>query len=233
MEGIEDFISKEINRWFVVAREGFHEKLLEVIRNGEKIAGGRGFILRYGNIVGRLYRRGGFPGSFLKYPFFFEYKRPPEELRIHLYAFKNKICVPEPVGYAMRRNGFFLEAFFFSSYVEGVGLEEVISGDRENLLRKVGKSIRKLHDISIYHGDLNVKNFLVRGGGIYILDFDKSRVENMSRKKRLLNLERFLRSLCKENLYRDGDEKLIIEGYGMDLPLKRKKYWGFFWALGL
>ncbi len=233
MEGIEDFISAEIDGWFVVARKGFHGKLLEVIKNGEKIAGGRGFILRYGGIVGRLYRRGGLLGNLFKYPFFFEYKRPFEELKIHLYAFKNKIYVPEPMGYAMKRNGLFLRAFFFSSYIEGIGLERAMSGDRENLLKKIGESIRKLHDISVYHSDLNVRNFLISGGRVYMLDFDKSRMENMSRKKRLLNLERFLRSLCKEDLYKSGDEELIIEGYGMDLPLKRKKYWRFLWALGL
>jgi tRNA A-37 threonylcarbamoyl transferase component Bud32 len=73
----------------------------------------------------------------------------------------------------------------------------------ESCLRAVARSIRALHDQGVYHGDLNLKNILVRlepkGVGGYIIDFDKAKLVLGSLPPELAkrNLNRLLRSVRK------------------------------------
>ena len=72
-----------------------------------------------------------------------------------------------------------------------------------SLLQAVAQSLRKMHRQGVYHGDLNLKNILVRQetGEIrsYIIDFDKARLfaGEVPPEKAQRNLSRLLRSVCK------------------------------------
>jgi tRNA A-37 threonylcarbamoyl transferase component Bud32 len=71
------------------------------------------------------------------------------------------------------------------------------------LARKAGRTVRLMHDQGVFHGDLNLKNLLLRvenrtSPDIYIIDFDRSRVgRSLSTRDRMKNLLRLLRSAEK------------------------------------
>jgi tRNA A-37 threonylcarbamoyl transferase component Bud32 len=93
----------------------------------------------------------------------------------------------------------------------------------ENLLQKrktirsVGFLIRQFHKAGFYHGDLQLKNILVAGDQILLIDFDRSyRKPTLSIQKRMKNLLRLNRSV----------EKWKHSG----LPITRTDRWRFFLA---
>lgn len=90
--------------------------------------------------------------------------------------------------------------------------------------RDVGKTIRRFHDHSVFHADLNANNILIDAPGrIWLIDFDKSRVRaEQTEKWKLDNLNRFLRSLKKLTAntatfhFSESDWSNFQRGYGAD-----------------
>jgi tRNA A-37 threonylcarbamoyl transferase component Bud32 len=76
---------------------------------------------------------------------------------------------------------------------------------RRAIIEKAGEAVRIIHQAGIYHADLHLKNFLVEGkkGGVYLIDFDKSKVfPRLKPSRRMKNLKRLDRSA--EKLIRHG-----------------------------
>ena len=77
------------------------------------------------------------------------------------------------------------------------------SNSMDSLLRAVAQSVRRMHRRGIYHGDLNLKNILVRleenGLRSYVIDFDKATLFSSDTPPRKVqrNLNRLLRSARK------------------------------------
>jgi 3-deoxy-D-manno-octulosonic acid kinase len=83
------------------------------------------------------------------------------------------------------------------------------------LLKAVAPAIHRMHHQGIYHGDLNLKNILIRREGdglkIYLIDFDKARFfpGGVPAAKARRNLARFQRSIAKldpERRYLSGGD---------------------------
>ena len=94
---------------------------------------------------------------------------------------------------------------------------------RENLsskrktIRSAGLLIRQFHQAGFFHGDLQLKNILIAGDQLLLIDFDRSyRKSNLSIQEKMKNLLRLNRSV----------EKWIRHG----LPLTRTDRWRFFLA---
>jgi serine/threonine protein kinase len=94
---------------------------------------------------------------------------------------------------------------------------------RENLsskrktLRSAGLLIRQLHHAGFFHGDLQLKNILIAGDQLLLIDFDRSyRKSILSARERMKNLLRLNRSV--EKWRRHG------------LPITRTDRWRFFLA---
>jgi tRNA A-37 threonylcarbamoyl transferase component Bud32 len=74
---------------------------------------------------------------------------------------------------------------------------------RHEAARQAGKTVRFMHDRGIYHGDLNLKNLLIRTGHhrepeVYIIDFDRSKVrDSLTIQQRMQNILRLNRSAEK------------------------------------
>lgn len=47
--------------------------------------------------------------------------------------------------------------------------------DRHRILEDVAAELRRLHQAGVYHGDLNVKNILLRGREVFLVDLDRAR----------------------------------------------------------
>ena len=101
--------------------------------------------------------------------------------------------------------------------------ERVAPPSRENLslklktIRSAGLLIRQFHQAGFFHGDLQLKNILVAGDQLLLIDFDRSyRKPNLSIHKKLKNLFRLNRSVEKWKR--------------LGLPITRTNRWRFFLA---
>lgn len=74
---------------------------------------------------------------------------------------------------------------------------------KRQIINRVAKAVKEMHDAGIYHADLHLKNILVQSaaGGkvnVYIIDLDKSRqYEKINLHKRMENIMRLDRSVEK------------------------------------
>ena len=104
----------------------------------------------------------------------------------------------------------FYQAFFLSlevpramdliQYFQEIGAHP----SRENLflkrktIRSVALLIRQFHQAGFFHGDLQLKNILIAGDHLLLIDFDRSyRKPTLSIRERMRNLLRFNRSVEK------------------------------------
>jgi 3-deoxy-D-manno-octulosonic acid kinase len=109
-----------------------------------------------------------------------------------------------------------------SREVEGQDLYHYLSSDppgAESVLERVGELIRRMHDLGVYHADLQVRNVLVADSGLYLIDFDNACLrDELSARQRARNLFRFRRSLHKNGFPARYFEALL-RGYGpVSLP---------------
>lgn len=69
---------------------------------------------------------------------------------------------------------------------------------KRKTIRSAGLLIRKFHQAGFFHSDLQLKNILVAGDRLLLIDFDRSyRKSNLSVRKRIKNLLRLNRSVEK------------------------------------
>jgi len=84
-------------------------------------------------------------------------------------------------------------------------------------IRSAGLLIRQFHQTGFFHGDLQLKNILVAGDQILLIDFDRSyRKPTLSTRKKMKNLLRLNRSVEKWRR--------------LGLPITRTDRWRFFLA---
>jgi len=84
-------------------------------------------------------------------------------------------------------------------------------------LRSTGLFLRKFHQSGFFHGDLQLKNILVSGDQLFLIDFDRSyRKRTLSIRERMKNLLRLNRSVEKWRR--------------LGLPITRTDRWRFFLA---
>jgi serine/threonine protein kinase len=87
---------------------------------------------------------------------------------------------------------------------------------KRQIISKVAKAIKEMHDAGIYHADLHLKNILVRSaeGGtinVYIIDLDKSKqFEEIDLNKRRKNILRLDRSWEKFKRNASGRKDLLV-----------------------
>ncbi len=104
---------------------------------------------------------------------------------------------------------------YFRELGSNPSLESLIL--KRNLIRSAGYLLRKFHQSGFFHGDLQLKNILVKGKQLFLIDFDRSyRKKSLSLKERTKNLLRLNRSVEK---WRD-----------QGLPINRTDRWRFFLA---
>ncbi len=159
----------------------------------------------------RTYRHGGM-FRHVTGDFFFTWPpRPFRELAITAEVSRRGVPTLEILGaWVERVRGPFYRGWLVTRELEGahdlwVALQSecYAENNRGPLLRAVARGVRRMHDQGIYHGDLNLKNIMVRREGSqiisYIIDFDKAKL--FSRKvpagRAERNLRRLLRSVCK------------------------------------
>ena len=180
---------------------------------------GRGTVYRFqlDNGVGvfRRYQRGGFIRYFLKDLYLLD-NRPLRELAVTAYAWHRDLPVPEPLGVCWERIGPFFRGAIATRWVDSVMLLDLLRSETlpDDVLRQIGSVIRQMHEMGIYHADLQVRNILVSAGQPLLLDFDNARrCPCLGDTDRARNLLRLRRSFDKNGLSEEPF-RVILEGYG-------------------
>ncbi|MEN8148788.1 MAG: lipopolysaccharide kinase InaA family protein [Planctomycetota bacterium] len=210
----EGFTGLTSGRWNVVLREGMRGAFRapefadpeRLAASGDPCFRGRGRPCRValpggGSGVLRVYRHGGMLRAitgrrFLGVP------RPLDELRATEAARRAGVRVPEVLAAWYRFVGkVFHEGWILTREIEGAtDLLTALSGGSAppRIFRALGEETRKMHDAGVWHADLHVKNVLLTGDEVTIIDFDRARVtDEVSRDARIGNLLRFDRSVAK------------------------------------
>jgi 3-deoxy-D-manno-octulosonic acid kinase len=171
-------------------------------------------VLRLGNgdrALIRAYRHGGFFRFVTGRLFFTWPPRPFKELAITAEVRRRRIPTVEVYGACVRRvagpfyHGWLITRELTDASDLWTAMESGLfqSLGAQNVLRAVAISIRNLHREGVYHGDLNLKNLLVRRESsdikVYIIDFDKATLflGTVPDKLAQMNLDRLLRSARK------------------------------------
>ena len=148
-----------------------------------------------------------------------------QELSILEFLRKHKVNVPKPIA-AMVYKGFLnYRASIITEVIDNAEELDTLLASQEtqhalspDIWRAIGHEIRKMHDLQVCHYDLNVKNILLQGSKVYLIDFDKCFVKKGDAWKQA-NLNRLKRSLNKQLALQTGyqftssDFSLLLEGY--------------------
>ncbi|MGR3220696.1 MAG: lipopolysaccharide kinase InaA family protein [Candidatus Anammoxibacter sp.] len=167
-----------------------------------------------GRVVIRRYRHGGLLGV-IAGDLFWNHSRPLNELLVSERARKMGLMTT-PVVAVIKHNTFFpffkaemvteeiVDALDLVQYIKAdKATNAAFQGKKKEIIRAVAVAVRKMHKIGIYHGDLHLKNILLKEDQngkicIYIMDFDKSTLhKNLNITQRMRNLYRLDRSVEK------------------------------------
>lgn len=151
----------------------------------------------------RRARRGGLAGALLG-GLYTGVRRPGRELEAAAAALRAGVSVPEVVAVrATRVAGLFWRFTVVTREIEGASNLLALAGSlppgrKRDLIHRVADEMRRLHEAGVYHADLTLKNILLSGPDVYIIDLDKavlagSRAETLD----VMNLSRLNRSVEK------------------------------------
>lgn len=209
----------------LIVQHAHHQAVAGALLRGEGCValdkGGRGDVLRFalegGSGIVRKCRRGGVIRRLIKDSYLFA-NRPLREWHIHTYLYENGLAVPEPLGLRWERRGAtFSGALATREIADAQTLLSFLSAPenaQDTELARVGALTRRMHDLGVVHGDLQVQNVLVSAAGPYLIDFGNARRKNpLTRFHRAQDLLRFRRSLLKNGLSELTYER-VREGYG-------------------
>jgi 3-deoxy-D-manno-octulosonic acid kinase len=180
-------------------------------------------------IVIKKYYHGGLLGSLWKDLYIFG-SRAFEELILTEKIRSCEIPTHQPIC-AVHKSIFL---FFYKAYL--ISLEIPNAKDLKNFLTKIGKNpspqdlilkrrvirsignlIKKFHEEGFFHRDLQLKNILVEGEKVFLIDFDRSyQKHELSQNEKIKNILRLKRSA----------EKLKLSG----VPITKSDQFRFFLA---
>ena len=181
---------------------------------------GRTRLMRFpypdGHGLVRAYTRGGVVRHFLKdtYPFV---NRPLLELKILCYLHEKVLPVPLPLGVCWEQTPLGYRGALATQELSALPLVDYLGDtdeDPKEVLAQCGKRIRTMHELGVFHADLQVRNILVSLDGIYLIDFDNARkAQSLGRHQRARNLLRLRRSIEKNRMASHVFDE-ICAGYG-------------------
>lgn len=131
-------------------------------------------------------------------------RRPLQELRAATAARSAGVGVPEPVAVRLTRvGGVFYRFTMISREIENA--EDLLTfastpstGRKRDVIARVADEMRRLHESGVYHADLTMKNILMSGDSVYIIDLDKAMLlPKRDGRRDMMNLARLNRSVVK------------------------------------
>ncbi len=220
-----DFPLTLFNLDFLTSGRSLHlQKLSSLDTKGR----GSAHVFHYNDtaLVLRHYYRGGMISRFIHDTYLWRglYKtRAMLELQILSEMRAHNLPVPIPVAAHIRRIGCIYTADLITRLIpvskplSSVLIKNPVATD---IWQKIGLVIRKFHDNNYNHADLNAHNILLDvNNRVFVIDFDKSKIDLDAAAWRQQNLARLKRSLIKLNNtqvgfhYSGRDFRSLMEGY--------------------
>ncbi len=185
------------------------------------------FTAQGGDFVLKHYRRGGWPGRFIRDAYcyggeatvrsFHEWRLLAELQRLGLPA-------PAPCAARYRRCGGHYTADLITFRCPGVQpLSQMLAHGRLPAERwhALGAVLRRFHNAGVYHADLNAHNVLLgeSTAAVFLVDFDRARIMGAGDARLERNLARLKRSLVKLRrqsqtfAYKDTDFSELLTAY--------------------
>lgn len=177
-----------------------------------------------GDFVLRHFCRGGLPGRFIRRDYVFtraDAVRSFAEFQLLFRLREQGLPVPEPIAAGYRKRGPLLyRAALIIRRIPGARpLADFAGEDQEPVWTAAGQCIRRFHDASVFHADLNCLNILV-ADEVYLIDFDRGRIVTAQDTSdwRQANLNRLRRSVDKclghlDHQRRDWLWNRLLTGY--------------------
>ena len=140
---------------------------------------------------------------------------------------KRNLPVPEPLGWMEKvHRGFVKESYYLSEAIgSGVSLiEDSVILESPFALSNLAKTLRKFHDVGLFHHDLHAGNFLRDGESFYLTDLHRAEiVRSLSLDQRLWNFSQLFLSL--RSRWTEKEQMEFIEKYfeGDSFDLKQKE----------
>lgn len=175
----------------------------------------------------RHYYRGGLIGKIIRDSYWFnsyQSTRAAKEFTLLATMQQLALPVPQPIAYRVVRRGLLYRADLLSSRIENAqDLVAILSSQilPDGVWKKIGATIKRFHNNSIYHHDLNAHNILINDSSdIFIIDFDRGeiRIDNKNGWQQA-NMARLQRSFMKELHqlkqfhFNQDNWQLLLEGY--------------------
>lgn len=185
---------------------------------------GRGTVMRFVLVDGpgiiRRYQRGGAAQRLMRDAYVLS-NRPLREFLLHRHLLDGGLPVPQLLGVCWWRRGPLYRGAIATAELDAMDLLAYLQSTPEawDTLRACGALIRRMHELRLWHADLQLKNILVGSGSLYLIDFDKATLANrLTAVQRARNLFRLRRSLEKHG-FPPSYFEAICAGYGpLDLP---------------
>lgn len=173
----------------------------------------------------RHYRRGGQVGRFVEDSYLWlglDLTRPWREFRLTWELHVKGLPVPRPIAAHVERRGFLYRADLLTVRIPGaepladVLLQQALPPEHWDVL---GRTLRRFHAAGVLHGDINARNVLRDGRGLFhLIDFDKGlllpsgpwQAQNLARFRR--SLEKFKAQQPAFN-FTGADWQALLAGY--------------------
>lgn len=181
-----DFVSVERRGRAAWVRAEWRDAIADALFEGAGCSpttmGGRGTLERFvfagGNGLIRKCLRGGVIRHFMRDRYLFD-NRPLRELRLHAELYDAGLPTVQPLGAVWERQGPFYRGAVATLEVEAVNLLEYLraeaSSQAQETIHACGRTIRQMHEMGVFHADLQLRNVLVSPEAVYLIDFDKAR----------------------------------------------------------
>ncbi|GAB3014643.1 3-deoxy-D-manno-octulosonic acid kinase [Bowmanella dokdonensis] len=178
-------------------------------------------------LVLRHYRRGGLVGKILTDQFLYlglQQTRPWREVKLLDWMVQRQLPVPRPVAAHVERRGLVYRADIIQQQIpDARDLHQILCTQplEPDLWQKVGQAISRMHQMQVYHHDLNIHNLMLdKAEKVWLIDFDRCAVKSGQGWKQA-NLERLQRSLNKETgrcqpyYWQPDNWRALLMGYGI------------------
>ncbi len=208
----------------ILARSDCAERVADAMSDSQLCRpsgkGGRGDLLRFdcagGTGLIRRYQRGGALRHVVKDAYVF-INRPLREFVLHRHLLATGLDVPPLLGVCWSRSGLIYRGAIATVEIDGEDLLAHLqkNPDDRQTLQACGRLIRHMHDLRLWHGDLQLKNILVGSSGLLLIDFDKARLlPRLTPQQCARNLFRLRRSFEKHRFPLEYFED-VCAGYGV------------------
>lgn len=203
-------------------------ELLKIFEEKEALPSGRGtskpIEYKGKNYILKRETRGGFLSSLLPRDFF-RLRSFFKEVEINKIMEKEGLTIPILLRFGLKRN-ILWEIYTLTPYIEecqslkDIALKDYLDSEKVFL---AGKKIAEMHQIGIFHSDLNLGNIVFDNNKVFLIDLKNSYIYNAPLNKALSkkNILRILRSYLKEKAkvkkeVEKGFLIALLEGYSCE-----------------